>query len=750
MSNVRRHLHVFATLGILGVSLSGLCLRRAEAQKPVARFQWKMMERFGQRKSDGTVDFHWSTAFGTYDPSYVNPSSWKVELNACNARNAAGTFYTWTTLTQSVGPIQQCADTMPFLRSDYPYLVKLTVETPNGARDSVRDTVVVKDWLIVSLGDSYASGEGNPDVPQRLDEKAGWTVVTGPKWEDRRCHRSALSGPALAAAAIEQRDPHSSVTFLSFACSGAGIDSGLVGPYLGAEPFNPPLSAQVDQVASAVKGRPIDVLLISIGGNDIGLMDIAKKCWGVDLAATTASSDPLYISPPLPPISYCPHAQEVITPFWDKVHALPKRFMQLRSRLDNLSPRAVYFTEYPDPTHNKHSGDCGVDSPRLLYTLDSRTAVWARETVLKELNHAVQTAGWQYVGSIKHPMAVQPAGWHYVGNVAARFQNHGECAEEQRWFNTEEDARRIEGPYTPCGIDLTLSCTKGQPLVSHGTLHPNWPGGQQAYRDAILDAIQLPGSGSFTIPQAVVDLLPGAEAGTPSVIVVHTPYKTPVGRPLPAKVQIYGDSIWFDTDTSYTYTFHGSCQEVSVRAPTDLYFDTFGTVCVPLKQLQWTVPVIRADTLPLAPGGRAKRMDFVVGVYDKFNRPVAASVRIHEAGRPDTVVRANMQVTGFAFTVAVVPSASPFSQRFGNLIPRFRGRLPVNQKLGADEPVDPVDPTSMGMPELEGVTVEQSGQVIVAPSGEVIPDSPDYERPRFVFPLHNLVGGPLKPLPAKP
>jgi len=56
----------------------------------------------------------------------------------------------------------------------------------------------------------------------------------------------------------------------------------------------------------------------------------------------------------------------------------------------------------------------------------------------------------------------------------------------------------------------------------------------------------------------------------------------------------------------------------------------------------------------------------------------------------------------------------------------------------------------MGMPELEGVTVEQSGQVTVAPSGEVIPDSPDYERPRFVFPLHNLVGGPLKPLPAKP
>ena len=39
-------------------------------------------------------------------------------------------------------------------------------------------------------------------------------------WKDRRCHQSALSAPALTAEQIERSDDQSSVTFLSFACSG--------------------------------------------------------------------------------------------------------------------------------------------------------------------------------------------------------------------------------------------------------------------------------------------------------------------------------------------------------------------------------------------------------------------------------------------------------------------------------------------------------------------------------------------------
>src|SRR3546814_5953796 len=60
--------------------------------------------------------------------------------------------------------------------------------------------VRAKDLLIVSIGDSMASGEGNPD---------GYTWVPAlnnhiTDWVYRRCHRSKTSGHALAAKAIEE------------------------------------------------------------------------------------------------------------------------------------------------------------------------------------------------------------------------------------------------------------------------------------------------------------------------------------------------------------------------------------------------------------------------------------------------------------------------------------------------------------------------------------------------------------------
>src|SRR5439155_7473002 len=114
------------------------------------------------------------------------------------------------------------------------YRVKLTVRDANGQSASITKKVVVKDWLIVSLGDSYASGEGNPDVPQKFDQRTlGTTVLAGPIWVDRRCHRSGNSGPAFLGRVIEDADPHASVTFLSLACAGAEIASGVLEPYPG-------------------------------------------------------------------------------------------------------------------------------------------------------------------------------------------------------------------------------------------------------------------------------------------------------------------------------------------------------------------------------------------------------------------------------------------------------------------------------------------------------------------------------------
>ena len=73
------------------------------------------------------------------------------------------------------------------------------------------------------MGDSNASGEGNP--------------LPDGSWVNIRCHRSDVSGHALAAARIEDDDPYSSVTYLSFACTGAKILEGIVLNYAGGQSF---------------------------------------------------------------------------------------------------------------------------------------------------------------------------------------------------------------------------------------------------------------------------------------------------------------------------------------------------------------------------------------------------------------------------------------------------------------------------------------------------------------------------------
>src|SRR6185295_4945128 len=80
------------------------------------------------------------------------------------------------------------------------------------------------------------------------------------------CHRSSWSGPARAAIVIEKADPHSSVTFISFACTGAGLLDGLLEEQNQGGRKN---KRQLEQIFAAAGARTIDALLVSIGGNDV-------------------------------------------------------------------------------------------------------------------------------------------------------------------------------------------------------------------------------------------------------------------------------------------------------------------------------------------------------------------------------------------------------------------------------------------------------------------------------------------------
>jgi hypothetical protein len=127
------------------------------------------------------------------------------------------------------------------------------------------------------------------------------------RWLDQACHRSLYSYELRVALELALEDPHRAVTYAGFACSGAEVTWGLFLRYKGNEWVpRPPDLSQISAIADAQCGkeetpvqdlpeayhmhgviaelqggltlrkcpveiaRKIDLLLVSIGGNDIG------------------------------------------------------------------------------------------------------------------------------------------------------------------------------------------------------------------------------------------------------------------------------------------------------------------------------------------------------------------------------------------------------------------------------------------------------------------------------------------------
>jgi hypothetical protein len=111
--------------------------------------------------------------------------------------------------------------------------------------------IVVTDLLVLGMGDSFAAGVGNPDLPSQIrrdggiiyDETAdilpvrrngfsGATLrdVAGAqaKWLDIRCFRSQYGPQFRTSLHLAVDMPHAAVTFLDLACDGARIIEGLL------------------------------------------------------------------------------------------------------------------------------------------------------------------------------------------------------------------------------------------------------------------------------------------------------------------------------------------------------------------------------------------------------------------------------------------------------------------------------------------------------------------------------------------
>ena len=345
------------------------------------------------------------------------------------------------------------------------YEVGMEVEHEGETAESSQ-LVTVEDRLIVSIGDSVASGEGNPD---RRTSAGG-----GPQWEDRRCHRSGRSGMAQAALALERGDERSSVTFVPYACSGATIDKGLLKPYNGVEPDAAlgPLDPQVKVLNQLVDaGRDVDAVLVSVGANDVHFSAIVKHCLAYDDCKDVAFD-------PESPFKKPRGHQTTDKVVKGAIGDLPADYDRLDSAISRRIPRSrIFALEYFDPTRREDGEYCPSAAGGRL---SLEELVWADRRVLHRLNDTLAGAAERH-------------GWTFVPGVAREFGHSGYCAgDPDRFVRRIGESIRYQGK-------LRLNVLKLLSPALSGAFHPNEAGHRATAHiiaDELRTALPVPSAGA--------------------------------------------------------------------------------------------------------------------------------------------------------------------------------------------------------------------------------------------------------------
>ncbi|WP_420079140.1 GDSL-type esterase/lipase family protein [Streptomyces sp. JL4002] len=134
---------------------------------------------------------------------------------------------------------------------------------------------------VVSLGDSYISGEagrwkGNTltNTGSRYGTDRAWTG--GSAYDPARVYGSTAGGCHRSdSAPVRSAGPVADVA-VNLACSGATADN-VFRASQGGVPFKGE-APQADQLAAVAASHDVEVIALSVGGNDLGFADIIKNC----------------------------------------------------------------------------------------------------------------------------------------------------------------------------------------------------------------------------------------------------------------------------------------------------------------------------------------------------------------------------------------------------------------------------------------------------------------------------------------
>lgn len=361
------------------------------------------------------------------------------------------------------------------LRVRYGRPTRATVDVSSGsdASQRVSTDIEVRDIFIAGMGDSVASGEGNPDRPVALADdgfcfrsylggaagmyfrpgRAGFKGAracdtsdgsslqrwqrAGAQWLNPACHRSLYSYQTRTAIALAVQNPQIAVTYLPLACTGATIADGLFGSQRAREcaitrnglncagSVNGQIVELREALTAATRRQPdrgLDILLLSIGANDINFSGLVADVI-VDSGAERALSRRTGV------LGSVDEARTSLR------RDLPQGFSKLRQALKPLvggDLSRVVYVAYADPSLNN-----GVPCPGGRAGFDIHPSFNANPQRLADVTNFVES---EFLPQLKN-LALCEGGvlcgdrsrdrMTFVNQHQAAFANHGFCARAQ-------------------------------------------------------------------------------------------------------------------------------------------------------------------------------------------------------------------------------------------------------------------------------------------------------------------------------
>ena len=347
------------------------------------------------------------------------------------------------------------------------------------ARELAPTPVKVVDKLVVGMGDSLASGEGNPDFPANfgLDTELDRTLfrLSPPtpkkdpnsevRWLDRRCHRSMYSYQFQTALLLAFSNPKQAVTFVSSACSGAKIKH-----------FRKRHSSQEEMKLTAsnsislkrkkrykyarpqikqIRGflcetignencrkedqRSIDYLLLSVGINDIGFSKYGAYLMLANKNRVSSPIRNLFMN--LLRFRKSPSKKKT-----DKeLSKLEKDYKKLKKRLTSelnivgcseSKPQCknIILSIYPDPFNDENGIPCKLDRNEFTIPFGKDQS---RSIRAKRLNDLVLTP-------LINLQLKTTSLWSVVDKHRTSFKTHGICARNSQESMSEVDKANEE------------------------------------------------------------------------------------------------------------------------------------------------------------------------------------------------------------------------------------------------------------------------------------------------------------------